>query len=620
MQTKEKIQASFFDDENESIGFDFIIPDQKHKKDLGTPAIYRSFLTCTDFSTSLSHEGFYALHNRFIVNYGESSESPQTVLDLAQSRLNTLPATETNSSHGFMVTKNGNSYEFYSTDKQTVDDWIKVLRSICVVTDFHKEYKAIKMIGQGGFAKVYLVKSSSNNERYAVKAFTKDNLIAKNKSNAKAVLLNEINILKALNHDNIIKLYEVHESENSIYLVMELIQGNSLQDILQRNSLRKEYSDAQFIKMARDILDSLAYIASKGIMHRDLKPSNILVEKGGKIKIVDFGLATYIDLPEYIFRKCGTPGYIAPEVFKYNPKIPATSYDDKCDVFSVGCILYFILFKHPLFSGYDDSDALEFNKTFAENLEELRFIRKEIKNSGSQINKEGLNLLLELLEIDKQKRISAIQALNHPYLISESSKMIKISSAEDIRNLPLLKLNWAEDSSPSGKGNTHSFNSESTPLSTAGCRFIEKDSLYLDVGKTELNGKVDSITGGSANNSITIKGNYPGSPASPHPQPSIFGKAAILLEQRAKGEVVSSRGSVSPSNQSFLKAAIFRNMLQKSNENSNREENEDEIPSLPERRENIEEFHIQAINLNRIRDDSFNPSEDAYKTLMVGNE
>ena len=155
-------------------------------------------------------------------------------------------------------------------------------------------------------------------------------------------MLNEIDIMRSFDHENVIKLFEVHETENSIYLVLELIQGKSLQDTLKKPSFRDEYSEVKVINMVRSILDALAYIASKGIMHRDLKPDNILLDKESKIKIADFGLGTLIDVPEYIFKKCGTPGYIAPEVFKYDQKDPATNYDHRCDVFSAGCIMYYM--------------------------------------------------------------------------------------------------------------------------------------------------------------------------------------------------------------------------------------------------------------------------------------
>src|SRR5690242_17732624 len=105
--------------------------------------------------------------------------------------------------------------------------------------------------------------------------------------------------MRALNHKSIIKLYEVFESANSIYLVMELVEGNTLEKVLDSPSFLDNCPENKVIEMIHDILDAMDYLASKGIMHRDLKPDNILVDKNGKVKIADFGLATYIDLPEY---------------------------------------------------------------------------------------------------------------------------------------------------------------------------------------------------------------------------------------------------------------------------------------------------------------------------------
>lgn len=155
-------------------------------------------------------------------------------------------------------------------------------------------------------------------------------------------MLNEIDIMRAVNHENILRLHEVFETEKSIYLVMELIQGRSLQDMLKKGVFKEPQFQTKIPNIIRSIMSGLSYLATKGIMHRDLKPDNILFDKEEKIKIVDFGLATFIDVPEYIFKKCGTPGYIAPEVFKYDPKISATDYDGHCDVFSIGGILFYM--------------------------------------------------------------------------------------------------------------------------------------------------------------------------------------------------------------------------------------------------------------------------------------
>mmetsp|Transcript_34880 Transcript_34880/g.31393 ORF Transcript_34880/g.31393 Transcript_34880/m.31393 type:complete len:251 (-) Transcript_34880:941-1693(-) len=250
------------------------------------------------------------------------------------------------------------------------------------------------MIGKGSFAKVYLVESKSTKSTFAVKAFTKESLRASNKSNAKPAMINEIDIMRACNHENVIKLYEVFETEKSIYLVLELITGKSMQDILKKSSFLDEYSEIRIINMIRYLLDALSYLSIKGIMHRDLKPDNILVDKGDKLKIVDFGLATFIDVPEYIFKKCGTPGYIAPEVFKYSDKKKETNYDDRCDVFSAGCILYYMLFGKAFFRGSDADEILDTNRKFTTSFDSYNKIKNEISKSDGRINKDGLNLCL----------------------------------------------------------------------------------------------------------------------------------------------------------------------------------------------------------------------------------
>jgi len=123
---------------------------------------------------------------------------------------------------------------------------------------------------------------------------------------------------------------------------MELVQGKSLENVIKKHFFTKETSESDTINIIRSILSAIVYLTSKGIIHRDLKPDNILIGEVGKVKFVDFGFATSLHKNEHIFRKCGTPGYIAPEVFKYDQNNPTTSYNDKYDLFSVGCILFYM--------------------------------------------------------------------------------------------------------------------------------------------------------------------------------------------------------------------------------------------------------------------------------------
>jgi len=563
MQTDLKSRTSFFDDDDLSILFIFKKIDKSHK-DLDAPQIIRENLTRqVPGANAAPQPGSYALHNRTLVYYKNmSSKLPESYLDLAHSKLKVVPPTTNNTStsmnYGFSLTKNGATYEFYSPEKEVIDDWMVALKNVCILTTFHEEYKALKMIGRGSFAKVYLVESKTNGKMFAVKAFTKESVIISNKANAKPSMINEIDLMRVLDHDHVIKLYEVYETEKSIYLVIELIQGKSLQDVLKRSAFKEDYSEYKIMKMIYAILDALAYLASKGIMHRDLKPDNILVDKDNKIKIVDFGLATYIDLPEYIFKKCGTPGYIAPEVFKYDQKNPATFYDHHSDVFSAGCILYYMLFGSPFFEGANASEILKLNRKYTSEFEAIKTVQDELNNPGSKISQEGLKLLTKLLEFDPKKRASASEVLNHPYF------------------LPMLNASLhSMDMSPSVGSLTkhrsvsidYSFH-QSRPDSIASPggvkdRFAEKDSLYLDMGRPELNGKISTLANGSNNDSLLLhRGDSHISVASKEGSISSFAKGQ-QPDQKSRSK--SFRGHAGAgNNQSFLKAAIFRNMAKNS--------------------------------------------------------
>ncbi len=137
------------------------------------------------------------------------------------------------------------------------------------------------------------------------------------------------------------KFYEIHETVNSVYMVVEYFPGKEL---LRRIFKKKNISEKTIKAPMKSLLKAILYMHEKGIMHRDIKPENIVLKEKRKLKtlaLIDFGLATFVDQKEYIFYRCGTPGFIAPEIIRMK-KDNLCSYTEKCDIFSAGVIFYIL--------------------------------------------------------------------------------------------------------------------------------------------------------------------------------------------------------------------------------------------------------------------------------------
>lgn len=163
-------------------------------------------------------------------------------------------------------------------------------------------------------------------------------------------------MMRLLDHPNIIRLFEVYETDNHINLVLELLRGGELFDRICDHGSYNEKDAAIFMK---NLLSALNAMHTKGIMHRDLKPENLILSSQSddtNVKIADFGLATYVNLETQLFKRCGTPGYVAPEVLA--DKI----YDGKVDIFSAGVILYILLTGSSPFYGASYNEILIKNK------------------------------------------------------------------------------------------------------------------------------------------------------------------------------------------------------------------------------------------------------------------
>jgi len=202
--------------------------------------------------------------------------------------------------------------------------------------DVLKYYVPMETIGQGSYGKVFKVRHRTTGKTYAMKLIeknsTNNNNTNNNNNKSSKNFLNEIYILRKLDHPNILKVYEYFSNEKYWYFVMEYLSGGELYDRIVDMQYYDESTAAHIMKQ---IFSCVSYLHQMNIVHRDLKPENMMVttKKDLTIKLIDFGTATFFKPKEKLTMKVGSPYYIAPEVLK-------GSYNKECDLWSCGIILY----------------------------------------------------------------------------------------------------------------------------------------------------------------------------------------------------------------------------------------------------------------------------------------
>ena len=253
--------------------------------------------------------------------------------------------------------------------------------------DITQFYEIVKKIGEGGFGKIYKVKNKESGDIRAMKQIMKSKIPDIEK------FQNEIKILAMVDHPNIVRLFEVIEDDKYFNLLQELCTGGELLSKVQKPLKEKEIA-----KIFNQIMSAIAYCHSKGIVHRDMKLENILFateSPDSPIKIIDFGLSVLLgkkdinkendpnELKKYGYKrmttKVGTIYYMSPEILK-------GSYDEKCDIWSCGVILYTLLAGYPPFNGQSDKDIynmisqfkFDFNQPVWKNVS--KYAKELIKN------------------------------------------------------------------------------------------------------------------------------------------------------------------------------------------------------------------------------------------------
>ena len=263
-----------------------------------------------------------------------------------------------------------------------------------------KKYKPKKMLGSGSFGSVYEAKNTIFGSTVAMKVIKKD----KENELDEQEIRNEIDILKKLSHPNIVKIYEFYVSENHYYIITEFCKEGEL-----FSYIKNRYSERQLAVLFYQVFSGLWYLHENKILHRDIKLENIMISGKEKdnstgeelfwVKIIDFGTAKIFEKNKKEKDVVGSSYYIAPEVLKQ-------SYNEKCDTWSVGVILYMTLVGRAPFDGKDDEEIIKKINSVDYNKNEPRLVKH---------SPEVRDLVSKLLEKNTEKRYSAKEALEHPW-------------------------------------------------------------------------------------------------------------------------------------------------------------------------------------------------------------
>ncbi len=272
-------------------------------------------------------------------------------------------------------------------------------------------YIKTKMLGSGAFGEVWLAHHKDLDRDFAMKIIKK----RKNRRNDEKEILNEIEILKKLDHPKILKVVDFYSTLKKYYIITEYChEGELFNEIIKVG----KFDEGQAAFIINQILKAITYCHKMNIIHRDIKPENIMItnrEKNGclQVKLIDFGTAKIFEKGHQENKYVGSSYYMAPEIIK-------RKYDEKCDLWSIGVIMYILLTGRPPFDGNDDDEILE-------------NVKKGVFDKSSYpyplLSSQSKDLIDKLLQYEPKKRISADQAIEHPWFkTAEFKKKDKVNT------------------------------------------------------------------------------------------------------------------------------------------------------------------------------------------------
>ena len=296
---------------------------------------------------------------------------------------------------------------FYLLSKDERDEWVLKIKEAIGYASLTDYYEVKEAVGKGKFGTVKLGIHKKTGKKVAIKVMKKKQMTLQDIELQKR----EIEILKICQHPSIIRLLDVFENQDYIYIVMEYLKGGDLFNYLEKRDFTIPENKAR--DLAHSIATGLFYLHSFGIAHRDLKPENILMTDDSDEatpKLVDFGLSKIVGPSEKCNDPFGTLSYVAPEVLLQKP------YDKSVDLWSLGVIIYLLL------SGtlpFDDDDDREIARQTIHDA--VDFSYHVWKKVGSDIKK----MIKKLLEKDKKDRMTLEEVLQHPWILKKSKSLLE---------------------------------------------------------------------------------------------------------------------------------------------------------------------------------------------------
>jgi len=277
--------------------------------------------------------------------------------------------------------------------------------------DIRKHYDLKGLIGfPGSFGEVRVAVDLRSGKAYAVKMMKVHKYIS-------TVIKSEIEIMKMLNHENVASIIAVYENKKKVYIVMEKYDGGDLFDLVVSKG-GKFTDEAESALMVKQILQGLLYLHKKKIAHCDIKLCNIMLTGESKVKLIDFGVSQIIKEGEMLHAEVGSPSFIAPEVLM-------GSYNEMCDMWSLGCVVFIMLFGFNPFNP-KAIPALPNKEKICANI--LQGFTSEVKQGygaffpkSIPVSSSARDFISSLLTSDWRHRLSASEALEHPWIVNRAS-------------------------------------------------------------------------------------------------------------------------------------------------------------------------------------------------------